>query len=105
MRTLRLPDNEVVAIGVRLRELRLAYGRALSHTTALQWADFTDIANTAWANYEAGTRIIAVPEALKLAQKTGASFDWIYRGLEDTLPPNTRRVIEDYRRSQHRKRA
>jgi hypothetical protein len=50
----------------------------LGHKTALEWAAFTDISNATWANYEAGTRMIAVPEALKLAQETGATLDWIY---------------------------
>jgi transcriptional regulator with XRE-family HTH domain len=69
-------------IGKRLRHLRLAFG----YTSVVEWSRFTGIGDTVWFNYENGRRVISIPVALKLAGKTGASFDWIYRGLEHTLP-------------------
>lgn len=68
-------------VGRRLRHLRVAYGHK-----AKTFANLLGIAETTWNNFERGKRRISIDEAIKVAAKTGASLDWIYRGLEGTLP-------------------
>lgn len=69
-------------IGARLRRLRIALG----HPKASTFCRVVGISDGAWNHYEHGRRRIAIDEALKVVTKTGASLDWIYRGLEHTLP-------------------
>ena len=69
-------------IGDRLRRIRLALG----HTQAKAFCDSMGLLDTAWNNWERGRRVIPIEAALKGAGKTGASLDWIYRGLDHTLP-------------------
>ena len=70
------------AIGARLRRLRLALG----HDKASTFCRFLDITDGAWNHYEHRRRRINLDEAMKVVAKTGVSLDWIYRGLEHTLP-------------------
>jgi transcriptional regulator with XRE-family HTH domain len=69
-------------IAERLRRLRLAYG----FQQARPWCQFVGIGETSWNAFERGHRRITLDEALKLCAKTGASLDWIFRGLEYMLP-------------------
>lgn len=69
-------------IAERLRRLRLAYG----FQQAQAWCQFVGIGATSWNAFERGNRRITIDEALKVCAKTGASLDWIYRGLVHTLP-------------------
>jgi ribose 1,5-bisphosphokinase PhnN len=41
---------------------------------------------SSWNAFERGHRRITLDEAGKVVGKTGVSLDWIYRGLEYTLP-------------------
>lgn len=50
------------------------------------FCQFVGITDQAWNNYETGRRRISIDEAMKIVAKTGAGLDWIYRGLEHTLP-------------------
>lgn len=70
------------AIGARLRLLREATG----FDEAKAWCEYVDIAPNAWNHFERGRRAPTVEAALKVAVKTGATLDWIYRGLDETLP-------------------
>jgi transcriptional regulator with XRE-family HTH domain len=70
------------AVGERLRRLR----EALGFKSAAAFCRFAEIGETAWNNYERGRRRIDLDQALKLAARTGASLDWIYRGQESSLP-------------------
>jgi hypothetical protein len=90
---LRLPADTVNAIAARLQELRLAFG----YTSFMEWSRFTGATNTSWHNYEAGQRVIFLTEALKLCTKTGVSLDWIYRGLDHTLPMNVAERLSKFR--------
>jgi len=92
MRTLRLPDKDVQAMAARLRVLRLSYDK-----NTVEWSEFTGIGKNAWINCEAGDRMIAVPEALKLAEATGVTFDWIYRGIEHALPMHVAERLSRFR--------
>ena len=89
----RLRGSDSAAVAARLVELRLAFGYRYS----VDWARHLAIHPTTLANYESGTRMITVPAALKYAQKTGASLDWIYRGLDYSLPANVQEKLTRYR--------
>jgi transcriptional regulator with XRE-family HTH domain len=69
-------------IGARLKALRLALG----FTQAKAFADFLDLNYSAWNHFETGRRAPLVQDGITVAVRTGASLDWIYRGLEHTLP-------------------
>ncbi len=69
-------------IGGRLKALRLALG----FQKAKAFAAFLDINEQAWNHFERGRRPPVVRDGIRIAERTGASLDWIYRGLEHTLP-------------------
>jgi transcriptional regulator with XRE-family HTH domain len=74
--------NEIDQIALRLRRLRNAFG----FETVRDFAAFLNVNEQAWYHFERGRRAPTIHDAIKVADKTGASFDWIYRGLEHTLP-------------------
>lgn len=76
-------------IGARLKLLREAFG----FEEAKAWCDHLGIATNAWNHWERGRRAITVEAALKVATKTGATLDWIYRGMEETLPVRVQRAL------------
>lgn len=79
-------------IGKRLRQLRFAWG----YESADDWVRYLGFGfdRTTWLGYETGRRLIPVPEAIRLCARFQLSTDWIYRGMEGTLPPT---VIEKLR--------
>lgn len=70
-------DREKAEIGARLRHLRFAYGYG---DTPSAWAKKVGLSQSAWQNYEAGTRVPKMNEALKICASIGVSLDWIFRG-------------------------
>lgn len=75
------PDTSVEAIAYRLRLLRRAMGWSqVAASTA------TGINTTTWNNYERGVGPIPYRSALKVCQASGASLDWIYRGIPAMMP-------------------
>jgi len=54
--------------------------------TQAAWCRVTGIEPQAWNNYERGLRRISLDQALKVCQATGATLDWLYRGMADGLP-------------------
>lgn len=86
-------------IGERILRLRLALGYEQARAFG-QLVGFTD---QALSNYEKGERRPNVDEAIKLAAKTGASLDWIYRGLDHTLPKHLLDRLSEYDRKQAEK--
>lgn len=69
-------------IGARLRRLRAAMG----FPQAKQFAEFLGINEQAYNHFERGRRAPTWPDALKIAGKTGASLDWLFRGQESQNP-------------------
>jgi hypothetical protein len=74
--------NKIDEIALRLRQLRLAMG----FTQKRAWVNFIGAHEPNWHTYESGGRRIPLDEALKLCDRTGASLDWIYRGLDHSMP-------------------
>lgn len=85
--------DSLEAIAARLALLRKAKGAS----SAAEFARRLDIGATAWNNYETATRRISLDEAMKVVRLTGASLDWIYRGLEWTLPAQLLEEINEAR--------
>ncbi|WP_457090774.1 helix-turn-helix domain-containing protein [Microvirga sp. P5_D2] len=77
----RRPDK-FDEISLRLRQLRLAMGFIQKRA----WCNFIGAHEPSWHVFENGNRRITIDEALKVCDRTGVSLDWIYRGLEHTLP-------------------
>ena len=65
---------------------RLKQTREAMKLNQASWCRLVGIEPQAWSNYESGLRRISIDQALKVCQATGASLDWIYRGLADGLP-------------------
>jgi transcriptional regulator with XRE-family HTH domain len=59
---------------------------ALGYDQARAFCQFVGFSNQALYNYETGKRRISLDEAMKIVAKTGASLDWIYRGVEYSPP-------------------
>ena len=68
-------------IGARLRALRAALEMNQS-----AFCKLTGIGQSALANYESGFRRPDIDKAWLIAQKTGATLDWIYYGVRSGLP-------------------
>lgn len=77
----RRPDK-IDEIALRLRRLRLALG----FTQKRAWCNFIGTLEPSWHVFESGSRRITIDEALRLCERTGASLDWLYRGIEYSLP-------------------
>lgn len=77
-------------IAVRLRRLREAFG----FDSSRDFAAFLEIPEQSWYHLEKGRRAPTVPDALKVCAATGVSLDWIYRGMEDTLPLHVHKKIK-----------
>lgn len=78
-----VPATHRKAVGARLKALRAALGYERNQHG---FAAFVGIAQTAWSNYEKGDRVPNLDAANKIAEATGATFDWIYRGNVSGLP-------------------
>jgi len=74
--------DSLTAIGERLRLLRSALDLSQEEMAVRYGVE----SQQAWGNYERGERPLDYRIALTIAQKDGASLDWIYRGLRGTLP-------------------
>lgn len=75
------PDESVVAVGERLRLVRLAHGY-----TQDGMGRSIGITGTAWGNYEVGYRRISIDSALVLCRQCGVTLSWIYQGQVQMLP-------------------
>jgi transcriptional regulator with XRE-family HTH domain len=77
----RRPDK-IDEVAFRLRRLR----EALGFETTREFAAYLGIHEQTWYHVERGRRVPTVHDAIRVADRTGASLDWIYRGLEYSLP-------------------
>lgn len=69
------------AVGVRLRTLRLAFGKSQS-----DFAKTLGVGATAISNYEVGARAVDPYDAFKLKNVYGAPLEWLYSGDVSSLP-------------------
>ena len=90
--------EEAQVVAERLRRTREA-----TKLNQADWCRLVGIVPQAWNNYERGRNRISIDQALKVCQATGASLDWIYRGLADGLPVNLAVALQKLQRSRARK--
>lgn len=76
-------------VGMRLKRLRLAYGKSQA-----DFARTLDVGATAISNYESGTRAVDPYDAFKLKMVYGAPLEWLYGGDESTLPPQVAQKLD-----------
>lgn len=72
--------NFHVAVGDRLRKLRLGYG-----ATQSDFAKVMGVGGSAMSNYEAGTRAVDPYAAYQLKNVYNAPLEWLYCGDESTI--------------------
>jgi transcriptional regulator with XRE-family HTH domain len=75
MTDLGLPPTSKEAIGRRLSLTRRALG-----LTASVMASNAGINKNTYSQYESGTRVPALPFAIKLCDRFDLTLDWLYRG-------------------------
>ena len=75
MTDLGLPPTSPEAIGLRLALTRKALGM-----TPGVFATNADIPKNTYSQYESGTRVPALPFAIRLCDRFELTLDWIYRG-------------------------
>lgn len=68
-------------IGKRLEKLRTVVG--LNQTGM---AEALHIGQSAWSQYESGTRRVTLEVAGRIAVRFGVTLDWLYRGDPSGLP-------------------
>lgn len=73
--------DQIKDIGERLKLLREAKGM-----TQAAFSRTLKIDQQQWNNYERGFRRISIDQATKVCIITGATLDWIYRGVTSALP-------------------
>lgn len=76
------PMDTKQEVAARLKHLRRAWG----FEQAKPFAAWIGVEYSMWNHYETAVRDLSVMNALKVCQKTGASLDWLFRGLDHTLP-------------------
>jgi len=72
-----------IAVGERLKRLRLAYGKSQQ-----AFGKSLGVGASAISNYEAGIRAVDPYDAFKLKMVYSAPMEWLYGGDESTLPPH-----------------
>jgi len=80
--------ESVEAMAARLRLIRIGYGKAQGFAGEMSQAELcrlTGIGRAAWNNAETGDGRIGIDNAMKLARKTGAGLNYIFRGDEADL--------------------
>lgn len=81
--------DSMLAIGARLRLIRIAYGTAQGFVREMSPAAMcrlTAIDKVEWERAEAGISRIEIDSAIKLARKTGVPLNYIYLGEARQLP-------------------
>jgi transcriptional regulator with XRE-family HTH domain len=73
--------DDAAHIGSRLRKLRKSLG-----LTQTDLAEKLGITQSAWTQYETGTRKISIEVAAVVSRRFGVTLDWIYLGDPSGLP-------------------
>ena len=78
--------TDMVAIGARLRALRLALSPELGFGQQSDFARWLGLTPQSWNNIERGFARPSIDIARKIRAKTGVSHDWIFEGDDRFLP-------------------
>jgi transcriptional regulator with XRE-family HTH domain len=77
-------------VGRRLRLTREALGHEQAKLCRLM-----DVPANRWNNAETGDNYPSVPDMTRFCQVTGATTDWILRGVRHTLPASLLEAIQE----------
>jgi len=77
----------------RIKETRQAL-----KLTQVRLCKIADMSLTAWNNAETGDNRISIDLAIKFCDATGATLDWIYRGISSGLPTAIQEAMAERRR-------
>lgn len=91
-------------IGERLELIRLARGH-IKRGEQKKWAQSFGFGETTYAMWENGQQRIPTDEAVKIVAKTGATLDYIYLGVESTLPKSLSAAIDEAKNLPRKRRA
>jgi transcriptional regulator with XRE-family HTH domain len=95
------PPTSSEAVAARLRILREAMGYPLQQ----DWCEAVGLKQPAWSQWERGVHRIASDAAVTLCDRfSGLTTDWIYRGLDETLPRSYQDRIREARETRRRRR-
>lgn len=84
-------DPYRVAVGQRLREVRLA----LDYDTARGFAEILEVDEDRLGKWETGVNLLPPPYALKLRRRFAVTTDWLYAGDPTGLPARLYQRLED----------
>lgn len=79
--------------GIKDVAARLRMTRKALKLTQARLCSITGISKAAWNNAETGDARIGVDNAIQLCQVTGATLDWIFRGIRAGLPTELQEAI------------
>mgnify|MGYP003153201518 CR=1 FL=1 len=82
-----MKDLDLLSIGARIRSLRTTPSVAL---TVTELAERIGVSQPMIYACEKGRRTLPVYAAIHLCDMTGATLDYIYRGVPDALPKSLR---------------
>jgi DNA-binding XRE family transcriptional regulator len=96
-----IPEYDKELVGKRIVDLRAAKSGMAQNTLA---AAIEITPQKLW-NYESGTDQLPLEHAAKICAVTGANFDYLYRGILGTLPPDLLAAILEVRKAPPKRRA
>jgi transcriptional regulator with XRE-family HTH domain len=104
--TARIDDP--AAVGSRLRLLRKAFGAVQQYSREMSQSEMarrSGMTVQSWHNAESGYNRIGLDSALQVVALTGATLDWIYRGVRSGLPRALDLEIEKLEKEPVKRRA
>ncbi len=75
-------NTDATSIAKRLKTL----AKVMNMEHEKDFADFLDIQPTTWNNYTTGRRPLTLAHALRCAERTGVTLDWLYLNDVSGLP-------------------
>lgn len=74
---------------------RIKWHRALEGLKQEEYAERAGIKRSQLSNWESGQQRVSIDGALHLRQTYGLSLDFIYAGIDDTLPLALRQALRE----------
>jgi len=83
------PDNSDEAVGIRMRQLRLAFGK-----TQTEIGKIVGVKNSMISTCENGGGRLSADHMIKLLIEFDAPLEWLYLGWKRHLSPELRRKLD-----------
>jgi transcriptional regulator with XRE-family HTH domain len=87
------PDMENAPYGEIAARIR--WHRAVENLNQTEYAEKAGIRRSQLSNWETGQQRVSVDGAIALRRTYGLSLDFIYEGIDDTLPMTLRQALRD----------